>query len=110
MWKRSLLLLLLLLLLSAPLSLAEVVLTDGEWTELNLILAELSRRLEEQAMELEFLKIQLNVSLRIIESLKDSLGELEKSLRQQSKDQKRKVIIWSMASLLAGGLAGVMFA
>ena len=109
MWKRSLLLLLLLLLLSAPLSLAEVVLTDEEWTELNLILIELSKRLEEQGTELEFLKIQLNVSLRIIENLKDSLGELEKSLLQLSKEQKRKVIIWSMASLLAGVLAGVLF-
>ena len=108
MWKRSLSLLLLLLLLSAPFSSADVTLTDEEWMELNLILAELSKRLEEQGTELEFLRIQLNVSLKVIERLENSLQEALKSLQKLEKNQTKRTVGWAIVSLLTGGLAGVI--
>ena len=107
MWKRSLLLLLVLLLLSGPLY-GDVTLTDEEWMELNLILAELSKRLEQQGTELEFLRIQLGVSLKVIENLRALLEEHEKSLQKLGHEQKGKIILWAVASLLVGGAAGII--
>ena len=107
MWKRSLLLLLVLLLLSGPLY-GDVTLADEEWVELNLILAELSKRLEQQGTELEFLRIQLGVSLKVIENLRASLEELEKSLQELGREQKGKIILWTVASLLVGSAAGII--
>ncbi len=108
MWKRSLALLSLLLLLSVPIY-SDVVLTDGEWAELEMIWTELETLLQEQGMELESVETRLaEVSQEII-GLKKSLSEAELSLSELGKEQKRKTVVWVVGSLLAGVVAGIIF-
>lgn len=101
-WKRSLSLLLLLLLLSAPLSLADVILTDQEFEELETTFIELEILLDEQ-------ETQLMEASTAIDELKLSLKEAGLSLKEQEKKQRKKTVIWIIASLLVGGLAGIVF-
>ena len=99
MWTRSLSLLLLLLLLSAPLSLADIILTDQEFEELENTFTELETLLNEQEREL----IKASIA---IEELKKSLSEAELSLKKQESEQVKKTIAWVMGSLLTGAIAG----
>ncbi len=108
MWKRSLALLSLLLLLSPPIY-SDVVLTDGEWAELEMIWTELEMLTEEQAHELAFQKIQLTAASQKTTEVENSLKEVELSLTEYEKEQKRKAVVWVVGSLLAGVVAGIIF-
>ncbi len=107
MWKRSLALLLLLLLLSVPIY-SDVVLTDGEWAELEMIWTELETLTEEQAQELAFQEIQLTAALQKTTEVENSLKEAELSLTVYEKEQKRKTVIWVVGSLFFGYLIGTV--
>jgi len=108
MWKNISLVLLVFLLLSSPICLAEVVLTDQEWEELNLIWTELEKLLDEQSQELEFQEIQLSAADQEISELEKSLKKVELSLKKQEKEQTRKKIIWAISGLVIGGFLGVI--
>ncbi len=108
MWKRSLALLSLLLLLSVPIY-SVVVLTDGEWAELEMIWTELETLTEEQAQELAFQEIQLTAASQKTTAVESSLKKAELSLTEHKKEQKRKTVVWVVGSLLAGMIAGIIF-
>ena len=108
MWKISFLVLSVLLLVFSPLY-SEVCLSEIEWAELEMIWTELEMLTEEQAQELAFQKIQLTAASQKTTEVENSLKEAELSLTEYEKEQKRKTVIWVMISLLAGGLAGVVF-
>ena len=101
MWTRSLSLLLLLLLLSAPLSLADIILTDQEFEELENTFTELETLLNEQEREL----IKASIA---IEELKKSLSEAELSLKKQEKENRKKIVKGILISLLIGGATGYL--
>ena len=107
-WKRLSVLLLLLLLLSVPIF-SVVVLTDGEWAELDQVFTTLNDLLEKQAIQLELAETQLAIALQEIEKLELSLKKGEKFLKLQEKEQKRKTVVWVVGSLLAGVVAGIIF-
>ena len=107
-WKHLSVLLLLLLLLSVPIY-SDVVLTDGEWAELEIIWTELETLTEEQAQELAFQKIQLTAASQKTTEVENSLKEAELSLTEYEKEQKRKTVVWVVGSLLAGVVAGIIF-
>ncbi len=107
-WKLLSVLLSLLLLLSVP-TFSVVVLTDGEWAELEMIWTELETLTEEQAQELAFQEIQLIAASQKTTEVENSLKEAELSLTEYEKEQKRKTVVWVVGSLLAGVVAGIIF-
>ncbi len=109
MWKKQLLLVSLVLLLAFSPLYSEVILTDEEWVELEIIWTELETLTEEQAQELAFQEIRLAAASQKTTAVENSLKEAELSLTEYEKERKRKTVVWVVGSLLAGVVAGIIF-